>query len=56
VRKRKGLSQDKLAELSGLDRAHLYRLESGKQIMTIRTLQLIANTLDVRVRDLIGDL
>jgi transcriptional regulator with XRE-family HTH domain len=56
VRKKKGISQDQLAELAGLDRVHLYRLESGKQSMTLRTLKLIADTLGVRVRDLIGDL
>jgi len=56
IRKEKGISQDQLAELAGLNRVHLYRLESGKQSMTLRTLKLIADTLDVRVRDLIGDL
>jgi len=55
ARKRKGISQDELAELAGLDRAHLYRLESGKQSMTLRTLKIIADTLGLRVRDLIGD-
>ena len=56
ARKKKNISQDRLAELAGLDRVHLYRLESGKQSMTLRTLKLIADTLEVRVRDLIGDL
>jgi transcriptional regulator with XRE-family HTH domain len=56
IRKEKGISQDQLAELAGLDRVHLYRLESGKQSMTLRTLKLIADTLGVRARDLIGEL
>jgi transcriptional regulator with XRE-family HTH domain len=56
VRKQRGVSQDQLAELAGIDRAHLYRLESGKQSMTLRTLKLIADALQVRVRDLIGEL
>lgn len=56
IRKNKGISQDQLAELAGLDRVHLYRLESGKQSMTLRTLKHIADTLGVRVRDLIGEL
>jgi transcriptional regulator with XRE-family HTH domain len=56
IRKAKGISQDRLAELTGLNRVHLYRLESGKQSMTLRTLKIIADTLEVRVRDLIGEL
>jgi transcriptional regulator with XRE-family HTH domain len=54
TRQAKGITQDQLADLTGLNRVHLYRLESGKQSMTLRTLKLIADTLGVRVRDLIG--
>ena len=50
LRKSKGFSQDQFAELAGLDRAHLYRIETGKQAsMTIKTLKLIADALEVRV-------
>jgi len=56
IRKARGFTQDQLAELTGLNRVHLYRLESGKQSMTLRTLKLIADTLGVRVRDLIGNI
>jgi transcriptional regulator with XRE-family HTH domain len=56
IRKQRGISQDELAELAGLNRVHLYRLESGKQSMTLRTLKIIADTLDVKVRDLIGEM
>jgi transcriptional regulator with XRE-family HTH domain len=55
-RKAKGFTQDQFAERTGLNRVHLYRLESGKQSMTLRTLKLIADTLGVRVRDLIGNI
>jgi transcriptional regulator with XRE-family HTH domain len=54
TRQAKGITQDQLADLAGLNRVHLYRLESGKQSMTLRTLKLIADTLGVRVRDLVG--
>jgi transcriptional regulator with XRE-family HTH domain len=54
MRQAKGITQDQLADKTGLNRVHLYRLESGKQSMTLRTLKLIADTLGVRVRDLIG--
>jgi DNA-binding XRE family transcriptional regulator len=56
IRQAKGVTQDQLAELTGLNRAHLYRLENGKQSMTLRTLKIIADTLGVRVRDLVGNL
>jgi transcriptional regulator with XRE-family HTH domain len=48
LRKDRGFSQDQFAELSGLDRAHLYRLETGQQVMTIKTLKLLADALEVR--------
>ena len=56
IRQRKGITQDQLADMAGLNRVHLYRLETGRQSMTIRTLKMIADSLGVRVRDLIGDL
>lgn len=54
IRQRKGITQDQFAELTGLNRVHLYRLETGKQSMTLRTLKIIAETLEVRPRDLFG--
>jgi len=54
LRVKKGITQDQLAELTGLNRVHLYRLENGRQSMTLNTLKIIADTLGVRVRDLVG--
>jgi transcriptional regulator with XRE-family HTH domain len=54
LRLKKGITQDQLAELTGLNRVHLYRLENGRQSMTLNTLKIIAETLEVRVRDLLG--
>jgi transcriptional regulator with XRE-family HTH domain len=56
LRKAKGITQEQLAELAGLNRTHLYRLETGKQSMTLRTLKLVADALGVRVRELVKDL
>jgi transcriptional regulator with XRE-family HTH domain len=56
ARSEKGLTQDQLSELSGLNRVHLYRIETGQQSMTLRTLKIIADALDVKMRDLIGNL
>jgi len=52
----RGLTQDQFAELSGLNRTHLYRLDSGKQSITLRTLKIVADALEVRVRDLVRDI
>jgi len=56
LRSKKAITQDQLAELTGLNRVHLYRLENGRQSMTLNTLQIIADALGVRVRDLVGKL
>jgi transcriptional regulator with XRE-family HTH domain len=56
IRKAKGFSQDGLAQRSGLNRSHLFRVETGRQSATVRTLKVIADTLGVRVRDLVKDL
>jgi transcriptional regulator with XRE-family HTH domain len=49
IRLKKGITQDQLAELTGLNRVHLFRLENGRQSMTLKTLQRIAETLGVQV-------
>jgi transcriptional regulator with XRE-family HTH domain len=53
LRKQKGITQDQLAELSGLNRAHVYRLETGRQSMTLRTLKIIGDALEVRPTQLL---
>jgi transcriptional regulator with XRE-family HTH domain len=55
VRTKKGITQDQLAELAGLNRVHLFRLENGEQSMTLRTLKIVADALSVRVRELVKD-
>jgi len=34
----------------------LYRIETGRQSMSLRTLKAIADALDVKMRDLVGSL
>ena len=53
IRKAKGITQDQLALKAGLDRVHLYRIENGKQSMTLKTLELIAQTLAVTEAELL---
>ncbi len=56
IREAKGFTQDGLAQRSGLHRAHLFKVETGRQSPTVVTLKLIADALEVRVRDLVKDL
>jgi transcriptional regulator with XRE-family HTH domain len=56
LRVQKGFTQDDFAARAGLNRAHLYRVEEGRQSPTLRTLKTIADTLGVRVRDLVKDI
>ena len=53
LRKAKGFTQDQFAEATGLNRTHLYRLETGQQSMTLKTLKLIADALGVRATQLL---
>jgi transcriptional regulator with XRE-family HTH domain len=53
LRREKGFTQDEFALRAGLNRTHLYRLESGKQSVTLRTLKIVADALDVKISDLV---
>jgi transcriptional regulator with XRE-family HTH domain len=55
LRRKHGWSQDVFADRSGLNRAHVGEIERGESNVTIQTLKIIADTLDVRIRDLIGN-
>ena len=55
LRKKKGFTQDQFASRAGLNRTHLYRLESGRLSITLRTLKIVADALEIRVRDLVRD-
>ncbi len=48
------LSQEKLAELAGLDRKTVNRIEQGTHSTLIDHLLLIADALHVPLRDLVG--
>ena len=53
ARSGKRLSQEKLAELAGLDRKTVNRIEQGTHGTLIDHLVLIAHALDVPLRDLV---
>jgi len=56
LRLKKGWSQDVFADRSGLNRAHVGDIERGESNVTIQTLKIIADTLGVRIVELVKGL
>ena len=52
LRKSRGLSQDQLSELIGIDPKHLSRIEVGRSFPYMETLEAIARALEVEIKDL----
>jgi transcriptional regulator with XRE-family HTH domain len=52
-RQRKGLSQEKLAELAGIDRTYVSPIELGKQNPSFEIIYRIAKVLDVPMSTII---
>lgn len=50
----KGMSAEKLAELTGLSRTMISNYESGKNLPTNKNLVKLAEVLEVEPKDLIG--
>ena len=55
LRKKRGLSLERLASLSGVSRAMIGQIESAESTPTIALLWKVARGLDVRFADLLGD-
>lgn len=53
LRKEKGLSQERLSELTGLDRVAIGYIEQGRRHPTVSTLFKIANGLGIKLQDLV---
>ena len=53
ARRKRGLSQDRLAELSGVSRVTISRIESGKESPRVQTVYRLARVLKVRVTDIL---
>ena len=56
LRNKKGWSQDVFADRSGLHRAHVSEIERGESNVTLQTLKILADTLEVRIVDLVKGL
>lgn len=53
LRKEKGLSQEALADLSGIDRSYMGHIERGSQNITLLKLHQIAKALEVPAYELL---
>lgn len=53
IRKDRGISQERLAKLSGVHRVSIARYETGKASPNLRTIEKLASALKVKVDDLI---
>ena len=51
LRKQKGVSQEKFAEMVGLNRTYIGKLELGIQIPTIATIEKITKSLNISFCD-----
>lgn len=54
-RLKRKLTQDVFAERAGLHRAHVGEIERGESNVTIQTLKLIADTLKIKITDLVKE-
>jgi transcriptional regulator with XRE-family HTH domain len=55
LRNARGLTQDAVAEALGIASKNVQRLEGGKQNLTLKTLSLVADVLDVEPHELLSD-
>lgn len=47
-----GLSQEKLGELTGLDRTYISDIERGKRNPSLKSLQMLAKALKISISDI----
>ena len=53
VRKSKGISQERLAEMAGIDRSYMGNIERGEKNVTLKKVYEICDALDIEIQDLI---
>ena len=51
LRKLKGLSQEKLANLAEIDRTYLPTIEKGERNVSIEIIEKLARALDIKIKD-----
>jgi len=53
VRRNKGISQEKLAELAGIDRSYMGNIERGEKNITLKKAYEICDALDLDIKDIV---
>ena len=53
VRKKKGISQEKLAELSNIDRSYMGNIERGEKNITLKKVYEICDALDIEIKEML---
>ena len=53
VRKSKGISQERLAEMAGIDRSYMGNIERGEKNITLKKAYEVCDALDVEIQDLV---
>lgn len=53
ARKRKGISQERLAEMAGIDRSYMGNIERGEKNITLKKAYEICDALDIEIQDLV---
>jgi len=53
VRKSKGISQEKLAEMAGIDRSYMGNIERGEKNITLKKIYEICDALQIDIKILI---
>lgn len=53
VRKGKGISQERLAEMAGIDRSYMGNIERGEKNITLKKAYEIGDALEVEIQDLV---
>lgn len=52
LREKKDISQERLAELAGLDRTYISGIERGKRNVAVVNIEKVAKALEVKIKDL----
>jgi transcriptional regulator with XRE-family HTH domain len=55
LRKLKGISQEKLANLAEIDRTYLPTIEKGERNVSIVVIEKLSNALGVKIKDLFDE-
>lgn len=53
MRKSKGISQESLAEMAGIDRSYMGNIERGEKNITLKKAYEICDALDIEIQDLV---